>query len=89
MEERRKHQQERKDEFAKAFLTNNELPRYISYNAVSKFKSIRRAIRRGKMDLYTGIPFPKRPFSNRKSTSGREFNELKKRIYGQYSQRAV
>lgn len=89
MEEKRKYQQERKGEFAEAFLTKNELPRYVSYDAVSKFSSIRRAIRRGKADLYTGIPFPKRSFSNRKPPSGRKFNELKKQIYGQYLQRAV
>lgn len=56
MEEKRKYQQERKGEFAEAFLTKNELPRYVSYDAVSKFSSIRGAIRRGKVDLYTGIP---------------------------------
>lgn len=89
MEERRKYQQERRDEFAKAFIDNNEIPRYLSYNVVSKFKSIKRAIRRGKLDLYTGLPFPKRPFSNRKPTAGRKLNELKKQIYGQYSQRAI
>lgn len=89
MEERRKYQQEKKDEFASAFLEKNELPKYLSYKMVSKFKSVRRAIRRGKIDLYTGLPFPRRPFSNRKSTSGRKFNELKKQIYGQYVQRAV
>lgn len=84
MEEKRKYQQERKNEFAKAFLEKNELPKYLSYNNLAKFKSIRRAIRRGRIDLYTGIPFPNRPFSNRKPTMGRKFNELKKKIYGQY-----
>lgn len=85
MEEKRKYQQEKKDEFAEAFLTKNELPRYLSYNIASKFKSIRR----GRINLYTGLPFPRRPFSNRKPTPGRRFNELKKQIYGQYLQRAV
>lgn len=89
MEEKRKYQQDKKDGFAEAFIDKNELPRYLSYNIVSKFKSIRRAIRRGRIDLYTGLPFPRRPFSNRKPTPGRKFNELKKRIYGQYSERAV
>lgn len=84
MEEKRKYQQEKKDEVAKAFLEKNEIPRYLSYKVVSKFKSVRRAISRGKVDLYTGLPFPKRPFSNRKPTPGRRFNELKKQIYGQY-----
>ena len=89
MEEKRKYQQEKKDEFAEAFLTKNEIPIYMSYNVVSKFKSIKRAIRRGKVDLYTGLPFPKRPFSNRKPSAGRRINELKKNIYGQYQQRTV
>ncbi len=87
--ENREYQQKRKEEVAKAFLENNILPRYISYEAVSKFKSIRRAIRRGKVDLYTGIIFPKRPFSNKKRTLGRKLNELKKQVYGQYSKRAA
>lgn len=89
MEEKRKYQQEVKENFAEAFLTKNEIPRYMSYNVVSKFKSIKRAIRRGKVDLYTGLPFPKRPFSNRKPSAGRRINELKKNIYGQYQQRTV
>lgn len=89
MEDKRKYQQDKKDEFAFSFLEKNELPRYLSYNMVSRFRSVRRAIRRGKIDLYTGLPFPRRPFSNRKSTPGRRFNKLKKQIYGQYMQRAV
>lgn len=89
MEDKRKYQQERKDEFATSFLEKNELPRYLSYKMVSRFRSVRRAIRRGRVDLYTGLPFPRRPFSNRKPTKGRRFNELKKQIYGQYMQRAV
>lgn len=89
MEDRRKYQQDKKDEYANTFLEKNEIPRYMSYNIVSKFKSVRRAIRRGHADLYTGLPFPRRPFSNRKPTPGRKLNELKKSIYEQYSQRAV
>lgn len=89
MEDRKKYQQEKKDEFANKFLSENTIPNYLSYNIVSKFRSIKRAIRRGKIDLYTGLPFPKRPFSNRKPTIGRKLNELKKRIYGQYTNRTV
>lgn len=85
MEDRKEYQQKRKSEFARKFTENNEIPRYMSYSPVSKFRSIRRAIRRGLVDLYTGLPFPRRPFSNRKATPGRKFNELKKLIYGQYS----
>lgn len=89
MEDIRKYQQEKKDEFAEAFIEDNELPRYLSYKMVSGFRSVRRAIRRGRIDLYTGLPLPRRPFSNRKPTKGRRSNELKKQIYGQYKQRAV
>lgn len=48
--------------------------------AVRKFKSVRRAIRRGLVSPL-GFIYPKRPFNNRKPTSGREENELKKKIY--------
>ena len=89
MEEKRKYQQDRKDEFANSFLDKNEIPRYLDYKGVSKFKSIKRAIRRGHVDLYTGIIFPNRPSNNRRPTKGRWLNELKKRVYGQYMQRAI
>ena len=36
-----------------------------TFEGVKKFKSIRRAIRRGKVSLY-GDVYPNRPFSNRK-----------------------
>ena len=85
MEDKRKYQQEKKDEIAHSFIKKNELPKYLSYKISTAFKSVRRAIRRGKIDLYTGLPFPKRPFSNRKPTPGRKFNELKKQIYVQYN----
>lgn len=85
MEEKKKYQQERKEDFASLFIKDNIIPKYLGYQAVSKFKSIRRAIRRGKVDLYTGIIFPDRPYSNRKSTTGRKNNTLKKQIYEQYS----
>lgn len=77
-----------KEEIAQDFINGGELPLWASYNAVSKFKSVRRAIVRGKVDLYTGIAFPNKPFNNRKATKGRNFNGLKKELYGQYK-RAV
>lgn len=67
----------------KEFSENSILPRWPNYSAVSKFKSVRRAIRRGHVDLMFGIVYPNRPFNNRKPTSGRTHNQLKKRIYGQ------
>lgn len=67
----------------KEFSENSTLPRWPNYSAVSKFKSVRRAIRRGHVDLMFGIVYPNRPFNNRKPTMGRSHNQLKKRIYGQ------
>lgn len=60
------------------------LPPWQNYFAVSKFKSVRRAIKRGKVDLYIGAVFPNRPFNNRRDTKGRHINKLRKEIYGQY-----
>lgn len=58
-----------------------------TYEAVSKFKSVRRAISLG------GIIFPKRPFNNkantckRKGHHSRTINERKKMIYEQLKHR--
>lgn len=49
-----------------------------TYEAVSKFKSVRRAIRRGHITPY-GVIYPKRPFSN---TNTKE-NRKKRQIYEQ------
>lgn len=48
---------------------------------VGKYKSVRRAIKRGCVDLYTGTVYPNRPFNNRKNTPGRKINKLKQKIY--------
>lgn len=65
------------------FTEKNALPMWPNYSAVSKFKSVRRAIRRGRVDLFTGIIYPTRPFNNRKHTSGRKINTLKQQIHGE------
>lgn len=58
------------------------------YRAVGRFKSIRRAIRRGLVSP-SGTICPKRPFNNRANTSRRKgchsrvMNEVKKSIYEQ------
>ena len=63
----------------------------ITYDGVHRFKSIRRAIRRGQVTT-EGIIIPRRPFNNRANTSkrkgvhSRSTNELKKKIYGQLKQ---
>lgn len=49
-----------------------------TYEAVSKFKSVKRAIRRGNISPY-GVIYPKRPFSN---TNTKE-NRIKRQIYEQ------
>ena len=59
------------------------------YDAVSKVKSIRRAIRRGKI-APIGLTVPNKPFNNRGNTSrrtnihSRSMNEYKKRLYEQF-----
>lgn len=47
------------------------------YHGVSKFKSIRRALRRGHLAM-DGTIYPKRPFNNRKDKS---FEDIKRIIY--------
>lgn len=75
--------------FEREFRRTGYIPKWPNYNAVRQFKSVRRAIRRGHMDLFSGMVYPNRPFSNKKATKGREMNELKKAIYGQLHKRAV
>lgn len=58
-----------------------------NFSGVSKFRSVRRAIRRGQVDLFTGAIYPKRPFNNRKATKGRKFNEDRKEIYGRITRK--
>lgn len=53
-----------------------------TYEAVNKFKSIRRAIKRGHVSM-EGYIYPKRPFGNTKSAT----NVLKRKIYEQFKSR--
>jgi hypothetical protein len=76
-----------KENIAKDFIDNNII--YLrSFLGVKTFKSIRRAIRRGRVSLYGEI-CPKRPFNNRGNTTKRKYkhsrlhNEIKKDIYEQ------
>lgn len=63
----------------------------ITYDGVHRFRSIRRAMRRGHVTA-EGIVMPRRPFHNKANTSkrkgvhSRRTNELKKKIYGQLKQ---
>lgn len=60
-----------------------------NFEGVAKFRSIKRAMKRGLVTPY-GVIAPKRPFNNRANTSKRKDvhsrvnNELKKDLYGQY-----
>ena len=56
-----------------------------TYEAVSKFKSVRRAIRRGHVSL-DGFIYPKRPFNNAKRSKN-SLNDRKKMIYEQLKHR--
>jgi hypothetical protein len=49
----------------------------MTFEAVKKVKSIRRAIRRGNVASF-GVSYPKRPFNNRKNKS---LEDLKRKIY--------
>lgn len=53
------------------------------YSGVKKFKSIRRAIRRGHVSLFGDI-FPKRPFKNTKTKKG-NITYTKRRLYEQFT----
>lgn len=67
----------------KDFYENNIL-HLRTYEAVKKFKSVRRAIKRDHISL-DGIIYPKRPFNNAKHKKG-SLNDEKKRIYEQLKQ---
>lgn len=71
-------------DIVKDFYENNIL-HLITFNAVKRFKSVRRAIRRGHISL-DGIIYPKRPFNNVKYKKG-SLNDKKKRIYEQLKHR--
>lgn len=65
-----------------------------SFIVVSKYRSFRRAFKRGHCDIY-GTLYPKRPFHNRgnkstrKGVSSHKMNDLKKEIYGQYIKKSL
>lgn len=53
------------------------------YSGVKKFKSIRRAIRRGRVSIF-GDVYPKRPYKNIRSKRG-NITYTKKRLYEQFT----
>lgn len=74
----------------KEYMEKNRV--LLTFEAVGKFKSVNRAIKRGHVSLH-GVIYPKRPFNNRVNTSRRKghhsrvVNEEKKVIYGQIMHR--
>ena len=74
------------EEEFKEYIHNRIMPLHLAtYEAVRKYKSVRRAIRRGDVTS-EGIIMPSRPFNNRKnsckrSKHSRQMNEEKKRVY--------
>lgn len=75
--------QKRREEHMRLILDDLDkgIIHIFNFEGVSKFKSVRRAMKRGQMDTITGIVYPKRPFNNRKPTKGRRFNESRKKVY--------
>lgn len=75
-------------------MTQEEFEKYIGagqlkmFDAVRRFKSVRRAMRRGHVSPL-GEVYPRRPFNNRKPTPGRGFNEDRKMIYGQLKHQRI
>ena len=63
----------------------NDVLHLRTYDAVKRFKSVRRVIRRGHVSL-DGVIYPKRPFNNAKHKKG-SLNDEKKRIYEQLKHR--
>lgn len=51
-----------------------------NYECVGKFKSVRRAFKRGHL-FHDGTILPDRPYNNRKPTKGRKINNSKRGIY--------
>ena len=71
-----------------------ELKDLIVFDAVSEYKSVAGAIRRGDVAEY-GTITPERPFNNRANSSrragvnSRTMNEYKKGIYGRLTGKAI
>ena len=89
---------EEQKKIERGLMSQEEFEKYLAehsglktFEAVSKFKSVNRAIRRGHV-VPNGLIIPKKPFNNRANTSKRKgvhsrgTNELKKQIYGQFKQ---
>ena len=83
-EEFKNYLKDNRVDIVKDFYENDVL-HLRTYDAVKRFKSVRRAIRRGHVSL-DGVIYPKRPFNNAKHKKG-SLNDEKKRIYEQLKHR--
>lgn len=69
----------KEEKIERPVMTEEEFKEYIKagslriFEAVRKFRSVKRAMRRGHVSPI-GEPYPNRPFNNRKPTLGRSFN---------------
>ena len=74
------------EEEFKEYIHNRIMPLHLAtYEAVRKYKSVRRAVKRGDVTS-EGIIMPSRPFNNRRNSCkrgkhSRQMNEEKKRVY--------
>lgn len=86
LEENKVQRELMSEEEFKEYIHNRIMPLHLAtYEAVRKYKSVRRAIRRGSVTS-EGIIMPSRPFNNRKNSCkrgkhSRQMNEEKKRVY--------
>ena len=86
LEENKVQREPMSEEEFKEYIHNRIMPLHLAtYEAVRKYKSVRRAIRRGSVTS-EGIIMPSRPFNNRKNSCkrgkhSRQMNEEKKRVY--------
>lgn len=82
-EEFKDYLEDNRVDIVKDFYEDNIL-HLRTHEAVKRFKSVRRAIKRGHISL-DGVIYPKRPFNNAKHKKG-SLNDEKKRIYEQLKQ---
>lgn len=86
LEENKVQRELMSEEEFKEYIHNRIMPLHLAtYEAVRKYKSVRRAIRRGSVTS-EGIIMPSRPFNNRKNSCkrgkhSRQMNEEKKKVY--------
>lgn len=65
---------------------NNRILHLVDYSGVRKFKSIRRAIKRGHVSIFGDI-YPKRPYNNRKRNKQGDITYERRKIYEQFRKR--